>query len=164
MNLREQLRLQEVQRYPISYVNRPQSVAEHSYNVLLIAMWLVEEAGDPELTGEVILYSIHHDMLEVKTGDIPSPFKRDLRLRCPDVVEYLDGKDFIPNEVKGIVKLADCLEAIYYIEQFGGSKYTVDYILPDIRANFEHVANTSGVRDQVRLRAKSFFKHMGDRV
>lgn len=163
MNIRQHLLLQEVQRYPISYVNRPQSVAEHSYNVLLIAMWLVEDSDDIDLRREVMEYAIVHDMEEVRTGDIPSPFKRDLRLRCPDVVKYLDGEHFVLPEVRAIVKLADCIEAIYYIQEFGGSRYTMDYILPDIKNNFEHIANTSGVRDPIRIRAKFLEKHLNDR-
>jgi len=153
MNIRDKLLLQEVKRYPICHVNREQSVAEHSYNVLLLSLWLVEEERDKDLRTAVMEYAIVHDMDEIETGDIPSPFKRRLRLECPAVIKYLDGEKFILPEIKAIVKLADCLEAIYYLQQFGGSLHTMTRILPDIRANFHHIANTGGVRDHIRLRA-----------
>lgn len=155
MNIREKLRLQQVKRYPICYVNRDQSVAEHSYNVLLLALWLVEQEGDRDLKEEVIAYAINHDMDEIETGDIPSSFKRRLRQECPAVVAVLDGKKFVPNEIRAIVKLADCLEAIWYIKEFGGSSYTMNVVLPDIINNFHYNANTNGVRDSIRLRAIS---------
>lgn len=153
MNIKEKLLLQQVKRYPISYTNRDQSVAEHSYNVLLIALWLIEEEMDRDLEAEVIQYAIHHDMDEIETGDIPSPFKRRLRTECPSVIKLLDGEHYVTPEVKAIVKLADCLEAIYYAREFGGSRYTTGKIYPDIVANFHHCANTGGMRDSVRLRA-----------
>ena len=153
MNIRDKLLLQEVKRYPISYVNRDQSVAEHSFNVLLLAMYLIEQEGDKDLEAAVMQYAIYHDIDEIETGDIPSPFKRRLRMECPAVIKLLDGEKFVATEVRAIVKLADCIEAIYYLNHFGGSRYTMDYILPDIINNFHHNANTSGVRDSIRLRA-----------
>lgn len=153
MNIKEKLLLQQVKRYPICYVNRDQSVAEHSYNVLLIALWLIEEEKDRDLEAEVITYAIHHDIDEIETGDIPSSFKRRLRKECPAVIKVLDGDKFVVPEVRAIVKLADCIEAIYYIQHFGGSRYTMKYVLPDIKENFQYNVNTCGVRDSVRMRA-----------
>lgn len=160
MKILDQLLLQQVKRYPICHVNREQSVAEHSYNVLLIARYLVEDEADTDLKEEVMHYAIDHDMDEITTGDIPSPFKRHLRQECPAVIKYLDGEHFIPNEIKAIVKLADCLEAVYYVRQFGGSTYTQQTIYPDILGNYQHVLNTSGVRDSIRQRAMNLEKYL----
>lgn len=160
MNLIDQLLLQQVKRYPICHTNRDQSVAEHSYNVLLIALYLIEDVRDQDLREEVIKYAVVHDMDEIKTGDIPSPFKRRLRQECPAVIHVLDGTTFVPTEIKGIVKMADGLEAIYYLREFGGSRYAQEDILPDVIANFRLIANTSGVRDEIRLRALELEKNL----
>jgi 5'-deoxynucleotidase YfbR-like HD superfamily hydrolase len=152
VNIHEKLRLQEVKRFPICHTNKDQSVAEHSYNVTLIAMDLVAEEEDTRLKFEVLLYALEHDMDEVFTGDIPSGFKRKLRTECPAVIKLLDGEKFVNPEVKAVVKLADWLEAIYHLRHFGGSRLA-EGIIPEMLQNFFHAANTSGVRDTVRLRA-----------
>lgn len=160
MRILDKLLLQEVSRYPICYVHRQQSVAEHSYNVLLIARYLVAEENEPAFMREVADYAIEHDMDEVTTGDIPSPFKRHLRNVCPEVVKYLDGEHYVPPEVKLIVKLADCLEAIYYMRHFGGSTYAIGKILPDILGNFHHILEKGGVRESVCQRAKNLEQYL----
>jgi len=159
MNLRDKLRLQEVKRFPICHTNREQSVAEHSFNVTMIALTLVEDENDHDLKLEVLLYSLLHDMDEVYTGDIPSSFKRRLRAECPSVIKLLDGDKFVPPEVKSIVKLADCLEAIYFLRQFGGSR-TTDGILDDMVVNFHHAANTGNISDRIRLKAIELEKNL----
>lgn len=140
MMLAEKLRLMQVKRYPICHVNRDQSVAEHSYNVTLIAMELAYEAGEPELVTEVMKYALVHDMEEVYTGDIPSSFKRELRAKCPDVAPLLDSGNKVDERVKQIVKLADCIEAIYYLREFGGSRLAED-VRHDIQRNFEAICS-----------------------
>lgn len=152
MNLLDKLLLQEVKRFPICYTNRDQSVAEHSFNVAVIALYLVEEVTDRELKEEVLWYALEHDIDEIETGDIPSSFKRRLRAECPAVIKVLDGEKYVPASVKAIVKTADCLEAIYFLRHFGGSRYAME-IMEDIRANFLHIVNTDSVPDAIRLRA-----------
>lgn len=159
MIILDQLLLQEVKRYPICHVNREQSVAEHSFNVALIAMYLVEKVEDTDFKYEILIYALDHDMDEIQTGDIPSNFKRRLRTECPAVVKVLDGDHFVPPSVKAIVKLADCLEAIYYLRHFGGSRYAME-IVNDIVRNFHHIANTSDVPDAIRLRALDLEKQL----
>lgn len=105
LNIREMLngnpsRLRYVFRFSTSRVNRPETVAEHSYYVafycLLIGRWVEENRcqylyrqGQGVLEGE--LGSIHntssftanllqrallHDLEEARSGDFPRPFKR----------------------------------------------------------------------------------------
>lgn len=152
MNIYEKLRLMQVKRYPICHVNREQSVAEHSYNVLLIAMELAVETHDRDIMEEVIRYALHHDIEEVYTGDIPSSFKRQLRAQCPEVAPLLDGDIHCPDEVKAIVKLADYLEAIYYIREFGGSRLT-ESIQADILGNFVAACQSSKANPRVVAKA-----------
>lgn len=154
MTLAEKLRLMQVKRYPICHTNRDQSVAEHSYNVMLIAMELAAETLDIELVHEVLRYGLMHDMEEVFTGDIPSSFKRELRAKCPDVVKLLDGTVVVRDEVKAIVKLADCIEAIYYLREFGGSRLSVD-ILDDILRNFDTICQTTVAKPLIVQKARN---------
>lgn len=133
--LSEHLRLMQVKRYPINFTNRDQSVAEHSYGVLLIAMALVD-GEDTSLGADTILYAIMHDMNEIYTGDIPSGFKRRLKTEHPGIEAKLDGQFAAPSEeVKAIVKLADYLESIHYLREYGGSRFS-ERVLTDVMSKF----------------------------
>lgn len=136
MNLKEQLRMAQVKRYPICFTNRDQSVAEHSFGVMLITMELCKYLDDRDVMDCALAYALTHDQDEVFTGDIPSPFKRELRAKCPAVTEHLDPQRPVPAVVKAIVKLADNLEAIHYLNEYGGSRFA-DEVLEDIHLNFE---------------------------
>lgn len=136
MNLKEQLRMAQVKRYPICFTNREQSVAEHSFGVMLITMELCKFIDDRDVMDCALAYALTHDQDEVFTGDIPSPFKRELRAKCPAVTEHLDPQRPVPAVVKAIVKLADNLEAIHYLNEYGGSRFA-DEVLEDIHLNFE---------------------------
>lgn len=159
MELFEKLRLCQVKRYPICHTNRDQNVAEHSFNVLIIAMELAAQTGDKELMVEVISYAIMHDMEEIYTGDIPSPFKRQLRAECPSAAPLLDGLDHPEDEVRAIVKLADYLEAIWYIREFGGSRLA-ESIKEDIAMNFQNAIQTTKARPEVVNAALSFWRSL----
>lgn len=133
MTLLDKLRLTQIKRYAICHTNRDQSVAEHSFNVLLIALELAR-AGDVD-PFSIVDYAIHHDMDEVYTGDIPSSFKRTLLKHVPAAKPLVQAPYEVDPVIKAVVKLADYLEAIYYVREFGGSRLASG-ILTDIRRNF----------------------------
>lgn len=138
MNLRKRLQLAQVKRWPICTMMREQSVAEHSFNVCMIAYDLATfyPAADPEVfLPKVLAYALSHDMDEVETGDIPSPFKRKLRAECPSVIPVLDGEPKADDQIRALVKLADYLEAVYYLREFGGSRTATTDIYDDIQRN-----------------------------
>jgi hypothetical protein len=118
-------------------MGKDQSVAEHSYNVVLIARVLALSGCSMQDVQLVTSYALVHDADEWYTGDIPSPFKRDLRAKCPEVTPHLDGELDVPDHVRAIVKLADCLEAIHFAREFGGSRVMRDEIFDDIHLNFD---------------------------
>lgn len=136
MNIHDRLRLMQVKRYGIFHMNRDQSVAEHSFNVAMIAIELIEPVDDETLYVQVLGYALVHDMDEILSGDIPSPFKRKLRKECPSVIPVLDGQPKASDEVMNIVKLADMLEAIHYCREFGGSRAS-DEVLSDVEYKFD---------------------------
>lgn len=136
--LLEQLRLAQVKRYPICHTHRDQSVAEHSFGVMLIARELAKLA-DVNYYGlgfvaEVTEYAMNHDMDEIYTGDIPSGFKRRLRAEFPQS-KIFDPEVEVSVEAKAVVKLADYLEAIHYGREFGGSRFA-GRVLADIEQKF----------------------------
>lgn len=154
MNIVDRLRAMQVKRYPISYVNRDQSMAEHSFCVMLIALELISDIQDEKLYVEVMAYAALHDMDEVETGDIPSPFKRKLRRECPAVIPVLDGQPKAGQEARLIVKVADLLEALYYIDEFGGSRTTEEEVYEDISRNLDDILGYRTLPDSVVQKAK----------
>lgn len=156
----EQLRLAQVKRYPINHTNRDQSVAEHTFGVVLIAIDILAalpEAKMKELSGDLIMYALFHDMNEIYTGDIPSGFKRRLKAEYSDIGEKLDGMYVIQNEeVKGIVKLADYLESIYFLKEFGASRFGVR-VLDDVIIKFNGELIVSKAPPEAIDRAKEIF-------
>lgn len=154
MNIVTKLRAMQVKRYPISYVNRDQSVAEHSFCVMLIALDLIEGIHDEKLYIEVMAYAALHDMDEIETGDIPSPFKRKLRRECPAVIPVLDGQPKASDLARLIVKVADLLEALHYIDEFGGSRTTEEEVYEDIKQNLESTLEDPRLPTSVVMAAK----------
>lgn len=154
MKILDQLRLAQVKRYGICHVNRDQSVAEHSFMVGLIAGELALATGNEELVKDVVLYSMIHDMDEVNTGDIPSPFKKKLRRECPAVIPVLDGQKTARPEVSAIVKIADMLESIHYIREFGGSRFAEEDVLDDVTHNLMTYLARTDIDPRVKEAAK----------
>lgn len=161
MELVDRLRMAQTKRYPICHTSRDQSVAEHSFGVLLITMELVKTLPDRSIAEEATRYAILHDAEEVYTGDIPSSFKRVLRARAPSVSALMDGPNpDVSDEAKAIVKLADYLEAIYYLREFGGSRLTVNVVLVDILDNFRKSIGTTLAPTECILRAIDLEKRL----
>lgn len=156
----EQLRLAQVKRYPINHTNRDQNVAEHTFGVVLISIDILgalPEAKMRELSGDLIMYALFHDMNEIYTGDIPSGFKRRLKAEYSDIADKLDGMYTIQNEeVKAIVKLADYLESIYFLREFGASRFG-ERVLNDVITKFNGELLVSKAPPEAIERAKEIF-------
>lgn len=153
MEIIDQLRMSQTKRYGICHTHRHQSVAEHSFGVLLITMHLTDGLRDRELAEEANKYAILHDAEEVYTGDIPSSFKRVLRQHAPNIGVILDGHKSTIDEVAAIVKLADYLEAIYYLREYGGSRLATGPILADILSNFRKYVTACAAPEECIARA-----------
>jgi len=121
------LGLADVHRWGVIKMNRTQSVAEHSFNVAVIAMELAERLGHDDIERDILWWSLIHDAPETLSGDIDGKFKRDY----PSVSEAVHEAeamafpwfvDEAPNKytvVNAIVKLADKIEAIQFIRTWG---------------------------------------------
>lgn len=108
------MNLLAVSRWNIVHVNRPQSVAEHSFQVVLLvrAICMKIPTLSPVDRNMLIMRAIDHDMEEVFTGDMPSTSKQ---FKMP------------MSRMDCILKLADLIEAEHYLAQYGGTaKRTID--------------------------------------
>ena len=130
-NLATQLRLSAVKRWGIVEMSRQQSVAEHSYNVTLIALNLVgASVGHKGFSKEdeslLLTLCLVHDMPEVFSGDIPSTIKGAFKEELDDW-ETTSFPAFSatnasvhkrnPN-IKLVIKVADIMEGIIFAERY----------------------------------------------
>lgn len=137
------LRLTEISRWGVVATSRQQSVGEHSFRVCMIALAMYDymEGGIPHNSFDRISIgslAMVHDITEVLTGDLDSIFKIALKGMYPDAYKDTVGKmaegrrdsstlytrvESIERSAKGtiveaIVKLADYVEAIIYVNTY----------------------------------------------
>lgn len=134
LNTADVLRASHVTRWQIVKVGRPQSVAEHTFGVIAIAMALLDEMDfndlyeKEKLKARVAHYAFLHDLPEVVTGDIATPIKRVLGVsdklkKIEEGMVYLDHPlHEFSISVKLIVKEADLIESILYLEHNANEK------------------------------------------
>jgi HD superfamily phosphodiesterase len=118
LEIQDILRAQEVHRWNIVATIRNQSLAEHTFNVVFIARAICKEAGLSD--SDVIKCALEHDLDEIITGDIPTPTKermKKLGFNPDDVHEREVDAPARSGEAKLIVKIADMIEASWFIDQ-----------------------------------------------
>lgn len=118
MNIQDILLLKNVKRWNIVHVVREQSVAEHSFNVAMIARAIAKEYGIPD--ERIIKYALDHDLDEVMYGDIPSPAKSRLGIKDD---YHGKNKGICSEEELWIVKVSDIIEACHYIDENGRGRH-----------------------------------------
>lgn len=95
--------LHRVQRFQTSHLLEPMSVAEHSFRVGMLYMYL---------GGTEPMAAFGHDLEESITGDIPGPIKKDIQ--GLEKFEEL-RPDFQDSKQKRLAKLADKLDLVVHI-------------------------------------------------
>lgn len=168
----EQLRASHVKRWHIVQTANSQSLAEHTYNVTVISGSLAAAMQWPGLLHDserlkLVMWAMNHDLIEVRTGDMPTPFKRALE-DAGGKKALVDAEDRIdPDQagkarlVKGtpiemIVKLADQIEAIWWLADNGLGQHATEVldgmrqILSDMVNDFEKRFPDLRVRSAVR--------------
>lgn len=109
------LRLSYVPRWGIVPVLRPQSVAEHTYRVMVIVRYLAKVMNmSDSLTAKVVVEALEHDFEEHATGDTPSPAKKAHSPQAP------------------LVKLADTIEAYLWLATWGSKGERIAQIVADL--------------------------------
>lgn len=150
---RDMLNLSYVQRWVIMPTNRPQSVAEHSYRVAIIAMALLDHCSIPGRE-YVIRACLSHDVEEVYTGDIPGPDKDKTK-------EWPNPSTMLKGDI--VVKLADIIETWSW-----GVMHVVNPLTRpngfdstasgrDIRKILHYVQDWPYMRETVRIVVKELF-------
>lgn len=125
MRLTDLLSLSIVPRWSIVDHRRPQSVADHSFRVAVIARELFERLGHPPLTTTELWWCLDHDGPESRSGDVSGEFKRRLSnpagwaatelAMCPWL-----GRDGCPSSDRlRLLKIVDDLETYTFIRKFG---------------------------------------------
>lgn len=115
MKINDILRASGVTRWHIVRTVRPQSLAEHTFDVVMIARAIAKKAGieDYEITKAALL----HDLDEIVTGDIPTPTKqkaRDNGWELNDLYQNITGRELSPDESL-IIQLADKMADLYWL-------------------------------------------------
>lgn len=125
MTLRDVYRSSTVKRWGIVAISKEQSVAEHTFQVTMIASRLCDMMGENAVVrAQVIEYALVHDMAEVLTGDMATPLKdfigEEAKARLGKFEEsilVLGRPIDTGDRVKWIVKIADLVEAIAFLNQ-----------------------------------------------
>lgn len=101
------LKLSHVRRWVIIDCLKEQSVADHSFRVEIIALYLIDKLKLPLDKGKIILDIITHDISEAETGDIPSTYKKsNQELQSSETIEYC------------LLRLADTIEANIFLQRY----------------------------------------------
>jgi|14_taG_2_1085336.scaffolds.fasta_scaffold13308_3 5'-deoxynucleotidase YfbR-like HD superfamily hydrolase len=115
MLIHDILRAADVKRWHIVRVVKEQSLAEHSFNVCMVARAIAKEAGINDV--DITKAALAHDLDEVLLGDVPTNVKdraREKGFEINDLYEKVTGRTLCTNE-RDILRIADLLEAFWWI-------------------------------------------------
>ncbi len=135
LSFKDLARVGHVTRWHSVRVGRQQTLAEHHYLVAMLTNKLAKDilnVSDSERLN-MVEYAMWHDLPEILLGDLPSPLKRRVAQLCsggPNPLDILEQQaaPWLFNQKKKlqekpeqaiIVKLADLIDAIVFIEQEG---------------------------------------------
>lgn len=112
--IQDLLRAQDVKRWNIVSMARQQTLAEHTFNVVMIARHLAKKMNIDD--ANIIKYALDHDLDEILSCDWPTTAKE--RYNLPRVY---NGKSKLKcNDLElNIVTLADKIEAVWYCWAYG---------------------------------------------
>ena len=105
-----------VKRYHTKRTHRTQTVAEHTFGMLI----LLKQVCGGSLSPRVVNAVLHHDLPELFTGDIPAPIKRSHSKLGPllDEIETQLEPLYIADELEpaeaALVKWADRVELVLW--------------------------------------------------
>lgn len=150
------LSLSNIKRCGIIDTSKEQSVAEHSYNVAMICIEIFnrvpKEDVEYAMRQNVIEFALAHDLSEIVTGDIPTPFKKELGDAMKKVEQSLFPKITLHKESLtelevDILKAADLIDAVRFIGKYGmGSEIPniVNEILDNLRICVKKIKGSYG--------------------
>lgn len=137
LNIQDILRASDIIRWSTVRTIRKQSLAEHTFNVVMITRSICKLCGVDDAIA--IKIALEHDLGEIMTGDIVSPTKARMREYGfdPNSVEPR-GKNHSRDTVLGnagtevslhaIVKAADYIEALWFIRENAYGRYAEEEV------------------------------------
>ena len=130
----ELARTSHVKRWTIINTTKEQNLAEHQYNVTVIAMRLfINDVGE-EISAEFILSAMFHDSAEIRYGDVPTSGKAFIRGASVlhDIFKQMDAAiiprppfahKWAPDREMLYIKLADLIEAAWWVGENGAGHH-----------------------------------------
>ena len=115
MKINDILRASGVTRWHIVRMVRDQSLAEHTFDVVMIARAIAKIAGVDDY--EIIKAALLHDLDEIILGDFPTPTKaraREQGVELNDLYFKVTGRELDPSEAM-VVKIADKLADLHWL-------------------------------------------------
>lgn len=115
MKINDILRASGVTRWHIVRTVRPQSLAEHTFDVVMIARAIAKNAGYDDY--EIIKAALLHDLDEIVTGDIPTPSKKRARengWELNDLYKSITGRE-ISDDESLIIQIADRMADLHWL-------------------------------------------------
>ncbi len=157
MTLRDRLRANTVKRWHVIDTTRQQTVAEHSFNVCLFVEQICRLCDHADLIPKAVQLAIHHDIPEVITGDMPSTAKRYWGVDDKGKAALLDSlSDCQDKNVVDMVKLADLLDAVLFLQLYGVGRHS-----QDVRSDIvEQIYNLDIVRFDYEDELRSFINEV----
>lgn len=132
LKINDILRASDVMRWSTVRTIKQQSVAEHTFNVVMIARAICREYK--MFDGLVIKMALEHDLGEIMTGDIISPAKMKMK-ECGFDVKTIDPPGLNSNEgdlvlvEMQIVKAADLMESMLFLRENAVGRYAIEEIV-----------------------------------
>ena len=127
INVQDALRAQHTKRWTLVNTAKDQSIAEHMFNVAMIARHICAKAGiHGDEQNQITMAALLHDIDEVVTGDIPAPTKGRIRHQLGKDVNDLEVTVDLHHKgnnngsvIETIIKYADYIESIWFIDENG---------------------------------------------
>lgn len=137
-----------VHRWHMIRVKRTQTLAEHSFNVALLAGKIASLMKcHAEIMGEVLQFALLHDIHETEYGDMPTPAKKFVRSRNSNILTEMEdhfwlSRGAVPlgsysEVVPRIVKLADMTEAYLFYRVEGDDDKITNRLRRDMHSYAE---------------------------
>jgi len=114
LEIQDILRAGSVMRWNIVRTANQQTLAEHIFNVTMIARAIAKEMDIDD--AEIIKAALEHDLDEVLYGDIPTPTKKIMKEAGANF-DIIDNRPDRGPVAAAVVKVADFIEAMWFLKE-----------------------------------------------
>lgn len=149
MKINDILRASGVTRWHIVRMVRPQSLAEHTFDVVMIARAVAKIAGVDDY--EIIKAALLHDLDEIVAGDIPTPTKQKARengWELNDLYKDVTGRELSPDESL-IIHLSDKMADLHWLWLHALGPHA-NQVYEDMAEQYNEFVRSSEVPDKIR--------------